>query len=91
MNRQHAPIALAGVAATAALLLPFSGHAAGSGRELDPPPDPGTRQCFIEPPRWNEALDGPLPRCPVVTSARTTPDMEPGTANDHLRPGLSIL
>ncbi len=21
------------------------------------------RGCFIQPPRWNEALDGPLPRC----------------------------
>ena len=21
------------------------------------------RPCFITPPRWNEALDGPLPRC----------------------------
>ena len=21
------------------------------------------RGCFITPPRWNEAVDGPLPRC----------------------------
>lgn len=65
MTRQRTPIALAGVAATAALLLPYGGPAAGSGRGIDPPPDPGARPCFIEPPHWNEALDGPMPRCPA--------------------------
>ena len=89
MSRRHTPIVLAGGAATAALLL--SGPAAGSGQEINPPPDPGTRPCFREPPRWNEGLDGPLPRCPVVTPAPTGFDTAPGTSDDHLRPGLSIL
>lgn len=30
-----------------------------------PTTPPLTMPCFKEPARWNAALDGPLPRCPV--------------------------
>ncbi|WP_457190552.1 hypothetical protein [Nocardioides sp. P5_E3] len=38
---------------------------------------PYTRQCFIEQPRWNVALDGPVPRCPGTETASGTAT-EPG-------------
>lgn len=91
MNRQHTPSVLAGAAVTAALLLPLAGHAAGPGQEPDPPSDPDTRPCFMEPLRWNEALDGPLPRCPAFTSAPMAPDTDPDTGEDHTQPWLLIL
>ena len=65
MDRHHTLNLLAGAAATAALLLPFAAHAAGPGQAPEPVPDPDSRPCFIQPAQWNEALDGPVPRCPV--------------------------
>lgn len=32
-------------------------------RAVDPTDRYVERPCFITPPRWNVALDGPLPRC----------------------------
>jgi hypothetical protein len=60
---------------TATALLGFSspGSALAPGTSQQP-----ERQCFIEQPHWNVALDGPVPRCPVATS--TTPDGAPAPA-----------
>ncbi len=69
MDRQHTLKALAGAAVSAVLLLPFTGDAAAPLQTPDPPPEPDIRQCFIEQPRWNEALDGPAPRCRPSGSA----------------------
>lgn len=33
---------------------------------------PSARPCFIVQPRWNTAIDGPPPSCPVPTWQRTT-------------------
>lgn len=37
----------------------------GTSSAAAPPDEPleAPHPCFIEPPRWNIALDGPLPRC----------------------------
>jgi hypothetical protein len=64
------------VAAVAAgLTLTFADPAAGipDRRELERQPargasastpyEPGTRPCFLHRAHWNEALDGPQPRC----------------------------
>ena len=32
-------------------------------RTVDATPHKVERPCFITPPTWNEALDGPLPHC----------------------------
>jgi hypothetical protein len=61
MHPNHALLALAGAAVTSSLLLASASHAAGQGS----PSEQTSRPCFIEPPRWNVALDGPLPRCPL--------------------------
>lgn len=47
----------------------------------DPPTD---RPCFITQPRWNVALDGPAPTCPIDARDRkrgedAVPDARPGT------------
>jgi len=60
----------------AALASPF----APSGATVRPPVESTGHPCFILQPRWNVALDGPVPRCggdlgPV--SALTAPDVGP--------------
>ena len=67
MDRRHTFNVLAGAAVTASLLLVPSAHATGPGQspDPDPAPEPGTRPCFIVQAQWNDALDGPQPRCPA--------------------------
>lgn len=73
MDSHHTLIALAGAAVTASLLFPVTAGAAASGSATDPQVEPGTRPCFIWPAQWNEALDGPVPRCPTSTSTAASP------------------
>ena len=89
MDRHHTLKFLTGAAATICLLLPVTGHAAGPGQAATPLSEPdGTRPCFMEPARWNEALDGPVPHCLTSTSASTTKDSGPDTADNPERPWL---
>lgn len=38
----------------------------------EPAPEP-ERQCFIVQPRWNTAIDGPVPTCPTPWSQSASP------------------
>ncbi len=89
----HRPAAFVGIAATglvgALLTVTLSSAHAIPERDAHPAVADRTghtsghyveRGCFIKPPRWNEALDGPLPRCytyihgQVTRVARPMPD-----------------
>lgn len=39
------------------------GEPARTGFSMTSDSDTGTRPCFLQRPRWNEALDGPQPSC----------------------------
>lgn len=86
--RMHSRIALAPLAAVACGLATLAGPAAGSPGPVGAAHDRSdqqTRPCFIEPPRWNEALDGPLPRCALHGTDLPLP------GNAWTRPGLDSL
>ena len=91
MNRNQTRTFLTGAAATIVLLLPVTGHAAGPGHAATALSEPdATRPCFMEPARWNEALDGPVPRClaDTSTSASAAKESGPDTADNPDRPWL---
>lgn len=95
MNRPRTATFLTGATATIVLTLPVTGHAASPGQAATPLPEPGaTRPCFMVPARWNEALDGPVPRClagtstSASTSASTANDSGADTADNPDRPWL---
>jgi hypothetical protein len=89
MERHYTRTFLTGAAATVMLLLPVTGHAADQGQvasalaEAD-----ATRSCFMEPARWNEALDGPVPLClaGTPTSASTARESGADTTDNSDRP-----
>jgi hypothetical protein len=73
MHHHHTLNAMAGAALAASLLLTFTAHAAGPRGESDPPSEPDSRPCFMQPVHWNEALAGPLPRCSAAMTASPLP------------------
>ena len=86
------------VAGVSGLLLTLAASAAASaapGATAVAPPATGpggellVRQCFMEPLRWNEALDGALTGCPAWAS--WAPDPEPVPLFTGERPGLPDL
>jgi hypothetical protein len=67
MKQPHVtPNVLAVATMTASLLLAAPGQASTPQRVAGLLPVTATRLCFIGQIRWNDALDGPVPRCPLV-------------------------
>jgi len=85
------------VAGVSGLLLTLSASAAPGATPVAPgaPPasgpagEPLVRQCFMEPLRWNDALDGALTGCPAWAS--WAPDPDPVPLFTRERPGLPEL
>ena len=65
----------AGVATSAVVTTLAGAGFAGHTSEGYPGEPPLSRQCFMEQPDWNDALDGPVPLCPgpSTTSAPSQP------------------
>ncbi len=75
------------VAGVSGLLLTLSAStAAGATTSSEPAGERLVRQCFMEPMRWNDALDGALTGCPAWASWAPDPDPVPLFTDE--RPGL---
>ena len=70
-NTPRATVAVSAFAAMGALLVaPVAGAPA-----MDTSAEaPFSRQCFMERPAWNVALDGPVPQCPGPRPGAGQPD-----------------
>lgn len=69
-------VAVSAFAALGALLV---APVAGAPATATSSEEPFSRQCFMERPAWNAALDGPVPQCPG-------PQLGVGEPDTHARP-----
>jgi hypothetical protein len=76
----------AALVATSAMLT-ASPATAGDTANGYPGEEPFSRACFMEQAHWNEALDGPQPRCPAPESDTGDPGSggDPDPVSGHVK------